>query len=117
MTGLWDAERDAYDAAQALAGLAALLARTANARAADEVLDEDCRLLLSMARNGETAAERVVAYLRQQRGAGDGDLAAVPSRLAPWRDWVPTRGHLFGATAAPRHPNEVPQPRRCDPGE
>ena len=109
MTGLWDAERDAYEAAQALAGLAALLARASN--------EEERDLLLSMARNGEAAAERVVAFLRQQRGAGDGDLAAVPTRLAPWRDWVPTRGHLFGASTAARHHNEVPQPRRCDPGE
>lgn len=109
MTGMWDAERDAYDAAQALAGLAALLAR--------EPGEEEHDLLLSMARNGEAAAERVVAFLRDQRGAGDGDLAAVPTRLAPWRDWVPTRGHLFGATTASRRPGEVPQPRRCDPGE
>lgn len=109
MTGLWDAERDAYDAAQALAGLAQLLARASG--------EEERRLLLGMARNGEAAAERVVAYLRQQRGAGDGELAAVPPRLAPWRDWVPARGHLFGAPAGPRHTNEVPQPRRCDPGE
>ncbi|MBG0561855.1 hypothetical protein [Actinoplanes aureus] len=109
MTGSWDAERDAYDAAQALAGLAALLSGTPG--------EQERHVLLSMARNGEAAAERVAAYLRQQRGAGDGDLAAVPTRLAPWRDWVPTRGHLFGATAATRHSNEVPQPRRCDPGE
>ncbi|WP_328461932.1 hypothetical protein OHA21_33940 [Actinoplanes sp. NBC_00393] len=109
MTGLWDAERDAYEAAQALAGLAALLSHSATGRAPDE--------LLSLVRNGEVAAQRVVAYLRHQRAAGDGDLAAVPTRLAPWRDWVPTRGHLFGATAAPHRAGEVPQPRRCDPGE
>ena len=109
MTGLWDAERDAYEAAQALAGLAALLSRTPPGPGSEE--------LLSLARNGEAATQRVVAYLRQQRAAGDGDLAAVPTRLAPWRDWVPTRGHLFGATAAPQRANEVPQPRRCDPGE
>jgi hypothetical protein len=113
VTGLWDAERDAYEAAQALAGLAALL-RATNASGADET---DRSTMLSLAQNGEAAAQRVVAYLRDQRGAGDGELAAVPARLAPWRDWVPTRGHLFGATTSPRRADEVPQPRRCDPGE
>jgi hypothetical protein len=113
VTGLWDAERDAHEAARALAGLAALL-RAAGAAAGDPT---EHRTLLSLAQNGETAAQRVVAYLRDQRGAGDGEMAAVPSRLAPWRDWVPTRGHLFGATASPGRVNEVPQPRRCDPGE
>jgi hypothetical protein len=113
VTGLWDAERDAYEAAQALAALAALL-RAVNESAGDPA---ERRMLASLAQNGETAAQRVVAYLRDQRGAGDGDLASVPSRLAPWRDWVPSRGHLFAATTTPTRTNEVPQPRRCDPGE
>ncbi|BBH64568.1 hypothetical protein ACTI_12530 [Actinoplanes sp. OR16] len=111
MTGRWDAERDASDAAQVLAGIIALLQRAA--------IDEtDVNQLLSMARNGAAAAGRVEAYLRAQRGAGDGEMATVPSRLAPWRDWAPSRGHLFGASAHPRRVNGVPQPRRCgDPGE
>ena len=107
---MWDAERDAYEVAQALAGLAALL-RT------EPFDDTDRQMLLSFAQNGEAAAQRVVAYLRDQRGAGDGDLAAVPSRLAPWRDWVPTRGHLFGVSTSGPRVGEMPEPRRCDPGE
>jgi hypothetical protein len=60
----------------------------------------------------------VVAYLREQRGAGDGEMAAVPPRLGQWREWVPPRGHLFGVSVDVPRPNGVlPQPRRCDPGE
>ncbi|MEU4559638.1 hypothetical protein AB0F72_14735 [Actinoplanes sp. NPDC023936] len=111
MTGHWDAERDASDAAQALAGIVALLRCGA-------VGDMDRSQLLNLARSGEQAAGRAAAFLREQRGAGDGELANVPPRLAPWRDWVPSRGHLFGASAKPRPVNGVPQPRRCgDPGE
>ncbi|MEU4687641.1 hypothetical protein [Actinoplanes sp. NPDC023714] len=111
MTGRWDAERDASDAAQVLAGIAALLQRAAT----DDV---DVDRLLAMARSGEAAAGRVEAFLREHRGAGDGEMAAVPARLAPWRDWVPSRGHIFGAAPQPRRVNGVPQPRRCgDPGE
>ncbi|MFC7527724.1 hypothetical protein [Actinoplanes sp. GCM10030250] len=109
---MWEAERDAYDAARALAGMAALL-RAASRAPADET---DQRMLLSLAQNGEEAAQRVVSYLRDQRGAGDGEMATVPSRLAPWRDWVPTRGHLFGASASHGPVRDVSQPR-CDPGE
>ncbi|WP_433827113.1 hypothetical protein ACQP2E_34250 [Actinoplanes sp. CA-015351] len=109
MTGRWDAERDASDAAQALAGIVALLQRAAN----DEV---DRNQLLSLARSAESSAERVAAFLRGQRGANDGDMVAVPPRLGPWRDWTPSRGHLLGAV--PARVNGVPQPRRCgDPGE
>jgi hypothetical protein len=111
VTGRWDAERDAADAAQALAGLVALLQRAA----LDQV---DQNQLLNLARNGEAAAGRVESFLRSQRGAGDGEMASVPARLAPWRDWVPSRGHLFSGPAAPHQVNGVPQPRRCgDPGE
>jgi len=120
---LSDAERDASDVMQALAGLAALLRRPAvdlpGGLASDEPSDEEVRrMLLGVAEDAGVAAARVVAYLREQRGNGDGDLAAVPPRLGPWREWVPPRGHVFGPSAGlPRATNEVPQPRRCDPGE
>lgn len=113
MTGAWEAERDAYDAAQALAGMADLLQAAADP-GGDRV---DRQRLINLAESGAAAADRVVAFLRAQRAAGDGDMAMVPTRLAPWRDWVPQRGHLFGAAPAPRRIGEVPQPRRCDPGE
>ena len=61
--------------------------------------------------------QRLVAYLQSLRRAGDGEAAAVPQRLGPWREWVPPRGHLFGLAATGPTPDEVPQPRRCDPGE
>ncbi|GLY03552.1 MULTISPECIES: hypothetical protein [Actinoplanes] len=122
MTGLWDAERDAHEVARALAGLAALLrdhepaGETPGDAARDEV---SRRMLLNLAEDGESAAERVVAYLRRQRAAGDdGEQVAVPPRLGPWRDWSPTRGRIFGGTAtAPRRTDGIPRPRRCDPGE
>ncbi|MET0425405.1 MAG: hypothetical protein ABW046_16090 [Actinoplanes sp.] len=122
MTGLSDAERDASDVMQALVGLAALLRRqgaTAAARVGpdDPDLEDARRVMLSIAEDGEQAAARVVAYLNDQRGAGDGDLVAVPPRLGQWREWVPPRGHLFGVAAPVRRNDEVPQPRRADPGE
>ncbi|GAA0447359.1 hypothetical protein Ade02nite_85180 [Paractinoplanes deccanensis] len=122
MTSLSDAERDACDVMQALAGLAALLRRSAAdipGLDADDPAAEDARhLLVSLAEDGSQAASRVVAYLRELRGPGDGDLTPTPPRLGPWREWVPPRGHLFGFTPTTgRAPNEVPQPRRSDPGE
>ena len=123
MTSLSDAERDANDVMQALAGLAALLRRPAadlpgDPRSDGALGDDGRRLLLSMAEDAGQAAARVLACLRDQRGSGDGDLAAVPPRLGPWREWVPPRGHLFGVTSGvAREPDEVPQPRRSDPGE
>ncbi|WP_433297516.1 hypothetical protein ACQP2F_41220 [Actinoplanes sp. CA-030573] len=121
MTSLSDAERDACDVMQALAGLAALLRRPVTdlpgLDPCDPAVEEARRLLLGIAEDGGEAAARVVAYLREQRGAGDGELAAVPRRLGPWREWVPSRGHLFGVSANLRQPNGVPQPRRSDPGE
>lgn len=117
MTSLSDAERDACDVLQALAGLAALLRRPAAEAPGFDPADDAHRLLLGLAEDGGVAAARVLAYLRTQRGAGDGDLAAVPMRLGPWREWVPPRGHLFGLAATQPTPDEVPQPRRCDPGE
>ncbi|GAA2613110.1 hypothetical protein [Paractinoplanes durhamensis] len=121
MTSLSDAERDACDAMQALAGVAALLRRSAGELPGFDQDDQDAaetrRMLLGIAEDGGVAAARVVAYLREQRGAGDGELIAVPRRLGQFRDWVPPRGHLFGAPGGIRRPNGVPQPRRSDPGE
>ena len=116
MTSLSDAERDACDALQALAGLAALLSRPAADVPGLDPADDTRRLLTGLADDGTEAAARVLAYLRTLRGAGDGDLAAVPTRLGPWRDWVPPRGHLFGLAATPSTADEVSRPR-CDPGE
>ncbi len=122
MSSLSDAERDACDVMQALVGLAALLRRPAEELPGldpnDPATAEMRRLLLTIAEDGGVAAARVVDYLRAQRGAGDGELATVPPRLGPWRHWMPPRGHLFGLPADFRRPaNEVPQPRRSDPGE
>jgi hypothetical protein len=117
VTSLSDAERDACDALQALAGLAALLRRPSADVPGLDPADDTERLLQGLAEDGGEAAARVLAYLRTQRGAGDGDLAAVPTRLGPWREWVPPRGHLFGLAATRTAPDEVSQPRRCDPGE
>jgi hypothetical protein len=106
---------------QALAGLAALLRRPAGdlpGRESGDTTEADARrLLLGLAEDGGLAAARVLAYLRDQRGAGDGEVVAVPPRLGPWREWVPSRGHLFGVSTGTRQPNGVPQPRRSDPGE
>ena len=114
MSSLPDAERDASDVVQALAGLSALLARTG----VDPITDDDARrVLCGLAQDGGAAAQRVVAYLRSLRGAGDGEVVAVPPRLGQWRDWVPPRGMLFGDLGTPRRVGELPQPRRCDPGE
>lgn len=113
VSSLPDAERDASEVVQVLAGLAALL------RGRDLVLDQDARVMLSMALEGSVSAARVLEYLRALQGAGDGVAAAVPPRLGPWREWVPTRGYLFGETAdAPRIIEGLPRPRRrYDPGE
>lgn len=121
MTSLSDAERDACDVMQALAGLAALLRRPPGDLPAlepsDPALGQAQELLLGLAEDAGQACERVVSYLREQRGAGDGEVVAVPRRLGPWREWTPERGHLFGVSAGVRRANGVPQARRCDPGE
>ncbi len=114
MTNLPDAERDACDVVQALGGLAALLSRL---EPGDPAYEDARRLLQNMADDGVIAAERVIAYLRALRGAGDGESVAVAPSLGPWRDWVPPRGHLFGRSTPTRRLGEVPQPRRFDPGE
>jgi hypothetical protein len=121
MTGLSDAERDACDVVQALAGLAALLRRPVDGRSGldprEPAFDDARRTLLSIAEDGGLAAIRVLAYLHELRGSGDGEAVAVPPRLGPWREWVPPRGQLFGSAVGARRTNEVPQPRRSDPGE
>jgi hypothetical protein len=121
VTGLSDAERDACDVVQALAGLAALLRRPSGdgpgLDPSDPAVADARRTLLSIAEDGGVAATRVLAYLRELRGSGDGETAAVPPRLGQWREWVPPRGQIFGTAAAVRRADEVPQPRRSDPGE
>jgi hypothetical protein len=111
VSSLPDAERDASEVVQLLAGLAALL------RGRDLVLDDDARVMLHMALEGSVSAARVLEYLHVLQGSGDGVAAAVPPRLGPWRDWVPPRGNLLGEKAgAPRI--ELPRHRRRhDPGE
>jgi hypothetical protein len=113
VNSLPDAERDASDVVQALAALAALLHRPG------VELDDETRALVRLAEGGAAAAGRVLAYLRVLRGAGDGQAAAVPPRLGPWRDWVPPRGHLLGDRGPTvRRTDGIPhQPRRGDPGE
>ncbi len=126
MTGLSDAERDACDVVQALAGLAALLRRPVDDLPGPELSGLDLRdpaladfrrTLLSLAEDGGVAATRVLSYLRELRGSGDGEAVAVPPRLGQWREWVPPRGHLLGPAAGVRRTDEVPHPRRSDPGE
>jgi hypothetical protein len=122
VSSLPDAERDACDVVQALAGLTALLRVTGPGQddvpgCDDVALDEARQKLLSLAEDGGAAAARVLAYLRMLRGPGDGAAAAIPVRLGPWREWVPARGHLFGDPGGTRRVGELPQPRRCDPGE
>lgn len=122
MSSLPDAERDACDVVQALAGIAALLARplpgeTDAPDQFDPGLAEARRVLLGLAEDGGATAQRVVSYLRSLRGPGDGEAAAVAPRLGPWREWVPPRGNLFGSLGATRRIGELPQPRRSDPGE
>ncbi|GGL18314.1 hypothetical protein [Mangrovihabitans endophyticus] len=115
MTSLPDAERDASDVVQALAGLAALLGRPVEPGGIDA--DEVNPALAGLVEDGGAAAARVLAYLRSLRRPGDGEAARVPPRLGPWRDWTPVRGHLFGVPSRGTDVGELPQPRRADPGE
>ena len=121
MSSLPDAQRDATEVHQALSGLVALLSRLPGARDVhgrpDPVLEDARRALAGMAEDAAVSAERVVAYLQSLSGAGDGEMAAVPPRLGPYRDWVPPRGHVFGAPGVAQRIGELPQPRRADPGE
>jgi len=113
VSNLPDAERDADEVVRLLEALAAAL----RARRVD--LGDESEALAVLARDGSTAAARVLAYLRALQGAGDGVAAGVPPRLGPWRDWVPTRGSLFGGLHdSSTQVDEVPRPRRRrDPGE
>jgi hypothetical protein len=86
VSDLTEVERDAQLAAQALARLSAYVRCRG---------DERDSAALNLADEGAVAAERVLAYLREVRGKGDGVAAAYPPRLGPWRDWVPPRGHLL----------------------
>lgn len=112
MSSLPDVERDANEVVQMLAGLAALL------RGRELVLDDDARVMLNMALDGSVSAARVLDYLRALQGSGDGAATAVPPHLGPWREWVPSRGSLFGETAGAPRVEELPRHRRGhDPGE
>ncbi|MEV4709361.1 hypothetical protein [Actinoplanes sp. NPDC049316] len=112
MSSLPDAERDAGEVVRLLEALAASL----RARGAD--LGDESEALAALAREGGTAAARVLAYLRALQGAGDGVALAVAPHLGPWRDWTPMRGSLFGGVRdATTRVDELPRPRRCDPGE
>jgi hypothetical protein len=116
VSSLSDAERDACDVVQALAGLAALLARPTGDQP-DPLTDDTRRTLLNLAGDGNAKAAQVLAYLRTLRGSGDGAAAAVPPRLGLWRDWMPPRGHVLGyAGQGERRIGEVHR-RRADPGE
>jgi hypothetical protein len=101
---LSDMERDAQHAAEALARLAAYVRLRGDER------DTPARQL---AEDGAVAAERVLAYLRDLRGWGDGVATAYPQQLGPWRHWSPQRGYLLEApdrrARSPRHGG--------DPGE
>jgi len=112
VSSLPDAEREATEAAQLLAGIVALLRR----RTAEP--DDETRVLLGMALDGGVAAARVLAYLRALRGSGDGVAVTVPPRLGLWRDWVPPRGDLLTEVPSASRVDELPRPRRRrDPGE
>lgn len=117
MSSLSDAERDASDVVQALASLASLLTVPTGGQR-DPELDDAHRTLLTLAQDGNAAAVRVLAYLRTLRGAGDGEMVAVPPRLGMWRDWVPPRGYLLGRADDELRIGEVHHHRRrSDPGE
>jgi hypothetical protein len=112
VTSLPDAERDANEVVQLLAGFAALLRRR------EFVLDDDTQAMLELALDGGESAARVLRYLRALQGCGDGAAVAVPPRLGDWRHWVPPRGDLFREMAGAPSVTEAPRPRRrCDPGE
>ncbi|GAA0802277.1 hypothetical protein [Spirilliplanes yamanashiensis] len=106
MSDLSDMERDARQVAQALASLSAYV------RLHGDSGDAALRML---AAEGSDAAERVLSYLRELRGSGDGEATAYPQRLGPWRDWCPPRGHVLDSVAAPQP--AVAKRLRGDPGE
>lgn len=117
MRDLSDVERDAVQAVQALAGI--------NRRLARGTPEPDERVALqAMADHGGLAAGRVLAYLRELRGAGDGEATAYPARLGPWREWCPPRGNVLGGSGVDVHDSrrDAPgsgrgAPGHGDPGE
>lgn len=113
MTDQSDVERDALEVMRALAGLHGHLARRADGT------DEPG--LRELAAAGGAAAGRVLAYLRDRRGAGDGAEISYPERLGPWRDWCPPRGDVLGRPAHRSVRNveigDPGPPRHGDPGE
>jgi hypothetical protein len=112
VSSLPDVERDAGEVVRVLAGLMTLL------RNGGVEVDDETRVMLNLAEDGGLAAARVLAYLRDLRGPGDGVAVAVPPRLGPWRDWVPTRGHVLNDLSRGHRIDGIPnQPRRGDPGE
>lgn len=111
MVDLPEAERDALRAVQALIGL--------NGHLAPDTGGPDERRLLELLESGGEAAGRVLAYLRELRGSGDGEALAYPERLGPWRDWCPPRGDLWGRKRGGDvvHRRSHSRPGRGDPGE
>jgi hypothetical protein len=105
---LSDVERDAVQAAEALAGVADHLA----SRGPDIGNGAGDLVMRALADEGSAAAERVLAYLRTLRGPGDGAATAVPTRLGPWRNWCPPRGYVLRDDR-----QRVPRLRGGDPGE
>jgi hypothetical protein len=124
MTELSDVERDAWQVAEVLAGLAAHLDRRGSSddgrgpgdgsrRLGDGSRADDDRVLRALAEEGGAAANRVLTYLRALRGAGDGETIAYPPRLGPWRDWCPPRGQVLVEPA--ERTQRVESQRRAEP--
>jgi hypothetical protein len=113
MSDLSEMEREAQRVAETLARLSAYLrfrdSRDGGPGGTRDARDATAR---GVAEEGLLAAERVLAYLRELRGAGDGAAAAYPTRLGPWREWSP------GPTVVERNlPRAMPRRWRGDPGE
>ncbi len=108
MSDISDRERDARQAAQALACLTAFVRLHGDGRDG---------ALRALAAEGVDAAERVLAYLRELRGA-DGEADGYPARLGPWRDWGEVPGQVLEEPLLGERPGRAPAPRwRGDPGE
>jgi hypothetical protein len=108
MSDLSDRERDARQAAQALASLTAFVRLHGDGRDA---------ALRALAAEGVDAAERVLAYLRELHRA-DGEPGGYPARLAPWRDWYEAPGQVLDEPLVAESPDGTAAPRwRGDPGE
>jgi hypothetical protein len=120
MSDLSDVERDALHVVRALEGLNRHLGRSLDGARSPEGAADQLRILQALVDEGGAAGERVLAYLRMLRGAGDGVATAYPPRLGPWRDWCPPRGDLLTRRSgmAKEAGRSVPRPvRRGDPGE